>query len=146
MSQKEMFEDDKIWETEAVRFSKQVEDELRKNGSGQSTIVKKITEDSIVKIPAIATAENSTVKIADITTAEDLTHNFKDKENPDIPTAEDLTNNYKDKENLHTISQEQDEALEESEWAFEAQLHDAAGVGPEDYKIVEKYYKANKKN
>ena len=125
MSQQEM-EVDIIWEAEAIRFSKQVEqDEIRKNGSKQSTIVKEITEDSNVKIPDpdIATAEKLTVKITENSTVK-------------IPTAE---------ENLHTISQEQDEALEESEWAFEAQLHDAAGVGPEDDKMFEKYYKINKK-
>ena len=121
------FEVDIIWETEAIRFSKQVEqDEIRKNGSKQSTIVKEITEESNVKIPDPdnATAEKLTVKITENSTVK-------------IPTAE---------ENLHTISQEQDEALEESEWAFEAQLHDAAGVGPEDDKMFEKYYKFNNKN
>ena len=124
MSQQEM-EVDIIWEAEAIRFSKQVEqDEIRKNGSKQSTIVKEITEDSNVKIsdPDNATAEKLTVKITENSTVK-------------IPTAE---------ENLHTISQEQDEALEESEWAFEAQLHDAAGVGPSD-KRWEEYYKINNK-
>ena len=138
-SKQEMFEVDFIWEAEAIRFSKQVEqDEIRKNGSKQSTIVKEITEDSNVKIPDpdIATAEKLTVKITEES-------NVKI---PDIPSAGNSTVKIPTaEENLHTNSQEQDEALEESEWAFEAQLHDAAGVGPEDDKIWEKYYKINKK-
>ena len=87
------FEVDIIWETEAIRFSKQVEDEIRKNGSAQP--------------------ENSTVKNPENPTAEE-------------PKTEDSNNSEAD-------------ALEESEWAFEAQLHDAAGVGPEDYKMFKKY-------
>ena len=120
------FEVDIIWETEAIRFSKQVEDEIRKNGSAQS-------ENSTVKNPENPNAEELKTKDSNISKDKE---NLRENSTVKNPTAE---------ENLHTISQEQDEALEESEWAFEAQLHDAAGVGPEDDKIWEKYYKINKK-
>ena len=120
------FEVDIIWETEAIRFSKQVEDEIRKNGSAQS-------ENSTVKNPENPNAEELKTKDSNISKDKE---NLRENSTVKKPTAE---------ENLHTISQEQDEALEESEWAFEAQLHDAAGVGPEDDKIWEKYYKINKK-
>ena len=120
------FEVDIIWETEAIRFSKQVEDEIRKNGSAQS-------ENSTVKNPENPNAEERKIKDSNISKDKE---NLRENSTVKNPTAE---------ENLHTISQEQDEALEESEWAFEAQLHDAAGVGPEDDKIWEKYYKINKK-
>ena len=55
-------------------------------------------------------------------------------------TAEDLKT---EDSNNSTISV-RTEALEKSEWAFEQQLHDAAGVGPED-KMWEEYYKIDKK-
>ena len=148
------FEVDIIWETEAIRFSKQVEDEIRKNGSAQS-------ENSTVKNPENPNAEELKTKDSNISKDKE---NLRENSTVKNPTAEEPktkdSNIAKDKENLrenstvknptaeenlHTISQEQDEALEESEWAFEAQLHDAAGVGPEDDKIWEKYYKINKK-
>ena len=82
MSHQEVFPVDEVWENEAVRFAKQVELDLCKNGSGQS--------------------ENSTAK----------DRKTEDSNNSSISVRT--------------------EAFEESEWAFEQQLHDAAGVGPED--------------
>ena len=112
------FEVDIIWETEAIRFSKQVEDEIRKNDENpENPNAEELkTKDSNISKDKENLRENSTVKNP---TAEE-------------PKTEDSNNSEAD-------------ALEESEWAFEAQLHDAAGVGPEDDKMFEKYYKINKK-
>ena len=121
------FEVDIIWETEAIRFSKQVEDEIRKNGSAQS-------ENSTVKNPENPKAEELKTKDSNISKDKENLRENSTVKNPtaEEPKTEDSNNSEAD-------------ALEESEWAFEAQLHDAAGVGPEDDKMFEKYYKINKK-
>ena len=121
------FEVDIIWETEAIRFSKQVEAEIRKNGSAQS-------ENSTVKNPENPNAEELKTKDSNISKDKENLRENSTVKNPtaEEPKTEDSNNSEAD-------------ALEESEWAFEAQLHDAAGVGPEDDKIWEKYYKINKK-
>jgi hypothetical protein len=119
------FEVDIIWETEAIRFTKQVEDEIRKNGFAQS-------ENSTVKNPS---AEELKTKDSNISKDKENLRENSTVKNPtaEEPKTEDSNNSEAD-------------ALEESEWAFEAQLHDAAGVGPEDDKMFEKYYKIiNKK-
>ena len=116
------FEVDIIWETEAIRFSKQVEDEIRKKGSAQP-------ENSTVKNPENPNAEEPKNKDSNISKNKE---NLRENSTVKNPTAEEPNNSEAD-------------ALEESEWAFEAELHDAAGVGPEDYKMFEKYYKINKK-
>ena len=121
------FEVDIIWETEAIRFSKQVEAEIRKNGSAQS-------ENSTVKNPENPNAEELKTKDSNISKDKENLRENSTVKNPtaEEPKTEDSNNSEAD-------------ALEESEWAFEAQLHDAAGVGPEDDKMFEKYYKINKK-
>ena len=121
------FEVDIIWETEAIRFSKQVEDEIRKNGSAQS-------ENSTVKNPENPNAEELKTKDSNISKDKENLRENSTVKNPtaEEPKTEDSNNSEAD-------------ALEESEWAFEAQLHDEAGVGPEDDKMFEKYYKINKK-
>ena len=121
------FEVDIIWETEAIRFSIQVEDEIRKNGSAQS-------ENSTVKNPENPNAEELKTKDSNISKDKE---NLRENSTVKNPTAEEPKT--EDSNNSEAA------ALEESEWAFEAQLHDAAGVGPEDDKMFEKYYKINKK-
>ena len=73
------FEVDIIWETEAIRFSKQVEDEIRKNGSAQS-------ENSTVKNPENPNAEELKTKDSNISKDKE---NLRENSTVKNPTAEE---------------------------------------------------------
>ena len=132
------FEVDIIWETEAIRFSKQVEDEIRKNGSAQP-------ENSTVKNPENPNAEEPKNKDSNISKNKENLRENSTVKNPtaEEPKTEDSNNSEADptaeEPKTEDSNNSEADALEESEWAFEAQLHDAAGVGPEDYKMFKKY-------
>ena len=73
------FEVDIIWETEAIRFSKQVEDEIRKNGSAQP-------ENSTVKNPENPNAEEPKNKDSNISKNKE---NLRENSTVKNPTAEE---------------------------------------------------------
>ena len=140
------FEVDIIWETEAIRFSKQVEDEIRKNDENpENPNAEELkTKDSNISKDKENLRENSTVKNPTAEEPKTKDSNIsKDKEN--LRENSTVKNPTAEEPKTEDSNNSEADALEESEWAFEAQLHDAAGVGPEDDKMFEKYYKINKK-